>query len=429
VTDRDSRLGFHYYPDEQHYTARDSQEWLPILGSLGAKWIVLRSSLQRAVPEDFIKGLLTAGIQPVVHIALRLEEVDQQGLSSILSAYAKWGLRYVVVLDRPNQRTAWSPQDWARGAITERFVDGMLPILRLQQSLGLAPILPPLEPGGDYWDTAFLEATLRSLLRRGQRAICDELVLSGFVRTHGHPLSWGAGGPQAWPEAKPYSRPAESEDQIGFHLPDWYAHIAERILGRVPSFLDVAGGATLPEAPTIDEQADHAATNAEIVRAFLDGEVPPFILNSAFYLLAAPPDHPDYASAWFREENSALPVVDRIRSLIRQRSQMSKVISAKPIPHYVLLPMEPPQSSSEAWRSIASFASAFRPTIGFDPEIAKLAQVVSLAGDEAAIPARVERELCACGCVVHRVPSIVNGSLLDTMNASSSQNALNSSNT
>ena len=425
MIDTISRLGFHYYPDEQHFTARDLEDWLPILGSLGAKWLVLRGSLQRAVPEDFVRGLLGAGIEPIVHIASRVEEVGQQNLSSLLSAYAKWGLRYIVILDRPNQRTAWPSQDWGRGPVTERFVDVMLPILQQQHALGLAPILPPLQPGGDYWDTAFLEASLRSLLRRGQHAICQDLVLAGCACTHGRPLSWGAGGPKAWPGARPYSTPAGSEDQLGFHLPEWYAHVAEKVLGRIPHFLDVAGGARLAAASSVDEKGQHAAANAEIARAFLDNEVPAFVVNSAFYLLAACPNHTDHASAWFPTLDAPLPVVDQFRGLIRQRTKTTEPAAAgKPIPHYVLLPMHAFQSSPEKWRSIASFASAFKPTIGFDPEIAKLAQIVSLAGEEPAIPAQVERELCAAGCIVHRVPGIINGSLLDTTTTRSEQQPL-----
>ncbi len=67
-------------------------------------------------------------------------------------------------------------------------------MLRTQISAGLQPIFPPLEPGGDYWDTAFLEAALASLKRRAPDLI-NQIVLALYAWTYDQPLDWGAGGP------------------------------------------------------------------------------------------------------------------------------------------------------------------------------------------------------------------------------------------
>lgn len=60
------KLGFHYFPDTLHYTEKDLQQWLPLLMELGAGWLVLRTEINRAIPEYFISGLIKAGIQPII---------------------------------------------------------------------------------------------------------------------------------------------------------------------------------------------------------------------------------------------------------------------------------------------------------------------------------------------------------------------------
>ena len=52
------QLGFHYFPDDQHFTDQDLDTWTPILASLEARWLTLRASARRAIPENFIKGLM-----------------------------------------------------------------------------------------------------------------------------------------------------------------------------------------------------------------------------------------------------------------------------------------------------------------------------------------------------------------------------------
>ena len=66
------QLGYYYYPDEGHYTENDLSKWLPRLDSLGANWITLVGSHRRAIPEPFLRALVEAGIEPVIHIPSQL---------------------------------------------------------------------------------------------------------------------------------------------------------------------------------------------------------------------------------------------------------------------------------------------------------------------------------------------------------------------
>ncbi len=64
------RIGFHYYPDTWHFRRDDLETWLPRLVELGAAWLTVLAPAERAIPESFIRGVLSAGIQPLLHFSL-----------------------------------------------------------------------------------------------------------------------------------------------------------------------------------------------------------------------------------------------------------------------------------------------------------------------------------------------------------------------
>lgn len=245
------RIGFYYFPDTLHYRQEDLETWLPVLRDLGAAWVVLPAPTSRAIPEPFLSGLLSAGIQPVLHFnhAVRLgeESTPASEMSLLLRSYARWEVRYAVFYDRPNLRQNWTPQAWSQGSLVEHFLDAALPLMAAAAEAGVTPVLPPLEPGGDYWDLAFLRSLLRSLVRRAPIRVLDALALSAQAFTHERPLSWGAGGPERWPGLLPYHTPAGSEDHQGFRIFDWYLAIAEQELERRPAIFLLRMGAELPQ--------------------------------------------------------------------------------------------------------------------------------------------------------------------------------------
>lgn len=113
LSTRSTRLGFHYYPDTLHYRESDLEIWLPELKALGASWLVLQSSIERAIPESFLCGLLQASIEPVITFNLSLPNpASVADLRTLLEAYARWGARYTVLFDRPNSRSSWSSAAW-----------------------------------------------------------------------------------------------------------------------------------------------------------------------------------------------------------------------------------------------------------------------------------------------------------------------------
>lgn len=394
-----NRIGFHYYPDDRHYTEKDLAAWLPALSALGARWLTLRTTASRAVPEAFIRGLTGAGISPIILLPTRPTGVHAQELAGLLDAYAHWGVRYVVIGDRPNTRAQWEPSEWGRPALVERYLDRMIPILQLERSAGLKPILPALEPGGDYWDTAFLDSTLAALERRGQRALIRDLALAMYVWSYSRPLDWGRGGPQAWPGVQPYQSSDTVQDQRGFRAFDWYAQAARQAVGRTLPMLVLGGGIGPSWDPESETETTELLRMAEILAS---PDVPDELLAFNFYLLCAEPEAREHPAALYADPSTPRAAARALFAFAAQPDQAASAKAAKSIAHYLLLPTNGTLGQKE-WNSLAEYVLVWRPVIGFSVSEASQASQVTLVGDEHALPSSIESELRAAGCTVRRV--------------------------
>jgi hypothetical protein len=417
-----TRLGFHYFPDTLHYREDDLRTWLPELRAMGATWLSLQAPRDRAIPERFIMGLLEAGIEPVLHFNLPFEPAlpaNQQEM--LLAAYARWGVHYAVLFDRPNRRSAWPASAWAKDELVERFLDRYIPLAVTASSHGLIPVFPPLEPGGDYWDTAFLRGALAGLKRRSPPELIDDLVLSAYARVDGKPLDWGRGGPESWPGTRPYATPASSQDQRGFRIFDWYLAIAQAVLGSNRPMLlfgiDAFDNsqdevAQVKQAQQIAHsllslQSEPAAHGGE---ASLDLIVPAEVLAGHLSLLSCQADDPQAKRAWFRAGGGFHPAVIAMR---HQAAGMKKLSSgqdtpalgrrAHPITHYLLLPSYDWGISDWHLTAVRPFLKKYRPTLGFSLEDALLAERVTVVGNEHDFPENALNALRASGCLVERI--------------------------
>jgi hypothetical protein len=406
-------FGFHYFPDESHHRVTDLHAWLPELRALGARWLTLIGSLSRAVPEAFIKELLNGGIQPIVHIpATPVRPIDLPALEPLLKTYARWGVQHVVVFSEPNTRAAWLPSEWGKTALVERFLDLLLPVLHAQASAGLQPTFPALKAGGEYWDTSFLEATLASLVRRGEEALVKQLTFALNLWTFNRPTPWGAGGLKAWPEAKPYLTPPGSQDQRGFHLFDWYDEIIRSRLGEPHPLLCLAGGPCLGDQtdanfPATDE-ARHTSCTQEIVQAAAEGGLPANLLNVNFWLLGAAEASPFAREAWYRGDGTTLTAVDLLkRHALKSQSSGARpaqsLAANKPLRHYLLLPTFEWGISEWHWQAALAYMKAFRPVCGFSVDEARHAERVTIAGNDQGVSYETEAMLRQAGCVVERI--------------------------
>jgi hypothetical protein len=418
-------IGFHYFPDDTHYRTSDLQTWLPELKALGARWLTLVGSLTRAVPEAFIKPLCEAGIEPIIHLpVVPIRPVLPADLETLFTSYARWGVKFVTVFSEPNVRSAWSPTEWGRPALVERFLELLLPVLGAQVEAGLNPVFPALRAGGDYWDTGFLEAALAGMNRRGAGKLAEQLVFAVNLWTYNRPLSWGQGGLQRWPEAKPYLTPTGTQDQQGFHLVDWYDEIIRGRLGESHPFLCLSGG------PRIGDHTDksflpvdelwHESCIREIMQTQAREELSPNLLNINYWLLAAAEDSPFANETWYRSNGTTLPAVDMLKQRVAVHSKASRSLKttatleltpamlaesspAKPIQHYLLLPAFEWGISEWHWSAALDYVKTFRPTCGFSPQEAAQAQRVTIVGNDQGVSRDIENTLRLAGCVVERV--------------------------
>jgi len=390
-----SRLGFHYFPDDRHYSPADLAAWLPVLRSFGAAWLVVRGTAARAIPEPFLRGLMDEGIEPIVHLGAPIGAVAASEIEPLLRAYASWGVRQVVLHDRPNLRASWEASEWSRVGLIERFLDRLLPVWNLEIELGLVPTFPPLEPGGDYWDTAFLEGALRGLARRGQESLLDRLAIGAYAWTFGRPLDWGAGGPRAWPESRPYHTPEGSQDQRGLRLPEWYAAISQDAVGRGLPLYVLGGGALPPRAG--DDSAAAFEQNAGVARWLMGDDAPATLRAFAFYVLTADSNDAEAYAAWFAAPDRPRHDVDVVRGALLAATKSRR---PKSLAHYILLPHA--SADPVFWSWAGQLAARSSAAVGFSPDEARLAARVTLLGQA---DARVVADLEHAGCRVERVDS------------------------
>lgn len=428
-----NRLGFHYFPDTLHYTDRDLQIWLPLLKDLQVGWIVLKSETGRAIPEAFLAGLIHSHIAPMIQIPAAITQAPKiSEIAPILEAYSRWGVKYIQIFDRPNLRSSWPKGNWTQQDLVERFLDRWLPFANEIVQTGTSAVFPALEPGGSFWDTAFLRAALQSMERRKETAVLDRLVLSAYAWTFNHPLSWGAGGPERWPDARAYFTPAKSEDQMGFCIFDWYQAVAQAVLDRsLPVILLQAGLPANPDNLSDDVLVSEEHTNtmrnilSAVLPAAMDGQVsapadtqplhiPSDVIACNFWLLASDEKSKYKSHSWFSKRQ---PVLKHAREIaknippcesdahfsapILEEDFFLKV--AHPIKHYLLLPAGDIGYIGRWFTRLLPYIQKNNPTIGFSLDEAVFAVRVTIAGNQRNFTDETVKHLREKGCIVDRI--------------------------
>ena len=427
-----NRIGFHYYPDYYHYRETDLRSWLPELESLGATWVTLLAPAQRAIPENFIRGLISQGIEPILHFQLPLETPSEiSDLDLLFSNYAKWGVHYAVLFNSPNDRSEWSPAAWTQLDLVERFLDRFVPAAEAAAKAGLVPVFPPLKPGGDYWDTAFLRASLNALQRRGNHFLLDRMILSANAYAGDLPLTWGSGGPEQWPEARPYQFKGAGQDQIGFCIYDWYIAITQAVIGEPRPVILLKLGSSTKNAKTASlnqksnvrrtlSMAQVLAGPTSANKKELPGEThssaikmpPPEVLCGNFWLLTTELNNPYADQAWYLSGDEVSPKVHAIKRWVSNIRSMPSPMIPKgdidnfehhPIPHYLILPAYEWGITDWHLNAARPFIRKYRPMIGFSLNYAVLAERVTVVGDTDQFPEKALEDLRSAGCRVERI--------------------------
>lgn len=422
-----SRMGIHYFPDTYHYRERDLHRWLPEIQSMGFRWITLTAEPDRVIPEYFVKGLIASGVTPIIKLIIPIQpDTDEFRLNLDFEIYAKWGVKYVCVFDRPNMKSSWKSTQWIQNDLIEHFLDIYLPIAKEMVNNDLTPVLPPLEPGGDYWDTSFLRLTLQGLERRGFMALLDRVVVGAYAWLNERPINWGHGGPESWPGASPYNTPETSHNQIGFRIFDWYSTICESELSTDFQIFVLAGGVntSLRKQTKQNNTLLHAEKNVNIARLLI-GEnsasnsrnsikIPEAITNFNFWLLSSSEASPHIHDAWIKPDGNQLPVVNAFRQIMTSNqanmnhhkkihSSANSANNTHPIDHYLLLPLFSWGVADWDLSAIRPYIQRYQPTVGFSFEEAALSKRVTIAGKLTSIPEEQLKMLKQAGCAIDQI--------------------------
>lgn len=411
----EKRLGFHYFQDTDHFQTKDLALWLPQLKSLNTSWLVIQSPLNIAIPEEFIAGLIENGIQPIVNFDLQVnDETRPEELRVLLSAYAKWGVKYVLFFKSPNIRTSWVEGTWAQGDLVERFLDRYTPFVRMAEQNGLVSVFPPLQPGGDYWDLSFLKKVFQLAQQRRTLGFGNNLYMAVSAQTFSKPVAWGNGGSTKWKTPRPYSKPElGEEDQIGFNTWQWYAELAKSMLNITPRMFLFWFGASTMKQNALDPALDFETLSAMIDSNDAISEDQPVIdsqvLACCLWMLSADDANALARTAWFDEIGQ--PKQKEIENYQQQVEETRKQsveypVSHKvaewmyPIDHYLLLPSYDwgvPENTLDRVRPIIRDS---KPTIGFSIFEAMNARKVTVWNENGAFNEKDIDMLRQAGCLV-----------------------------
>jgi hypothetical protein len=405
------RVGIHYFPDHTHYRQNDLKKWLPILLSLNISWITIYSSQNCAIPEFFLEALSTNGIEPIIQFqGISPQFSVHPDIELLLNSYARWGIHYISFFEQPNQKSSWTPSEWAQENLVDRFLDSFINLAKYCMNLDLCPIFPPFQPGGDYWDLVFLQSALRSLVKRKETDLLDKLIYSAYAFAPLHQPNWGQGGPSRWTGARPYYTPPDQQDHLGVYIYEWYSAIIKGELGETRPILLLRTGSLLESKNrSISKKTstvNHTQNNLELFQKFYQSpnhaEVlfAPEVLSACFWLLSTSPGDPSEDQGWFKSDHDYLPVVDAIRGWLASRQDVQGKMateypseprnfpaSENPIPeethqkviqHYLLLPMYSWGIADWDLDSVRPFILQEHPAVGFSFDEARLARKVTV---------------------------------------------------
>ena len=77
-------------------------------------------------------------------------------------------------------------RDQVQQDLVERFIDRFLPLAALVVHLGMIPLFPPLQPGGDYWDLTFLKQALDLVVAEAGTGVVHGEVHPAVEARDGH---------------------------------------------------------------------------------------------------------------------------------------------------------------------------------------------------------------------------------------------------
>ena len=292
--------------------------------------------------------------------------------------------------------------------MVDRFLDRFIPLANHAVRIGIRPVLPPMQPGGNYWDTAFIELVLKGLKRRKLDTILESLILSSYGYNFNKPLSWGKGGPERWSASKPYLTPDGQEDQLGFQNFEWIQAYAKRQIGEeLPVMILDAGNLG---SNSIENQDDTTIETIQIIHQTLIDEY-----SCSDDNLNNKPEFNDSVFGCFfdldtlKSKIDAPLTYDLLERIFNSQKKGiipadSKAENSKVITNYLLLPLYKSGVSDAVLSRVRPIIKKYLPTIGFSIAEAKMAKKVMVYPDPTIFTDEQINQLRAEGCSVEILP-------------------------
>ena len=409
MSENTQELGFIYFSSPEYFVGRKISAWMPVLRRLGASVIVFNGNFIRAIPEDIFLCAKDYQLTPVVHLTSELPLARKfNEVAFLLDVYAKWGVNEVILGNKPNMKQAWPMAGWHYDNIVDHFLDRFIPLATHAVRLGLTPVAPPLQPGGDYWDTAFMELFLAGLKRRQLSEILEHLVLSSYGHTFNKPLDWGDGGPEQWMSTEPYQAKAGQQDQLGFHHFEWMQAIGQKVSGT--QFQTLILDAGNPGVQYSETQPTKVFRDIQQIMRFCQSGSPKGDHNGKASIACSDSIRFCAFSLDTLNEIMSKPFEPAHLAQLFDGKNKEKAFAAaqtderKPIKHYLLLPAHRSGVSDAILNKVRPIIKAFQPTIGFSIREASLAERVSVYPDGGAFSDGDINQLRSSGCVVDLLP-------------------------
>ncbi len=407
MTENTQNIGFTYFSTPESLINNQLETWLPGLKRLGASYVIYEAGFDYGVPEDAFLIAEENGLQPIVHFTSELPIARKFNEAAVLmDAYGKWGVHEIILGNKPNTKAAWLNAGWHYENLVDHFLDRFIPLANYAVQIGMSPVLPPMQPGGDYWDTAFIELVMAGLNRRKLDKVLEHLILSSYGYTFDRSLSWGKGGPECWSASKPYLTPEGQEDQLGFHNFEWVQAQANRVIGRQSSVFILDAG----HPGTIDSSSGPEKVLENVQRIVLACHGALTEEGNTEY----PTFDSSVASCVFNMDtlDKALEGslnMETLAQLFGNRSSDNEKLiptedEQKIINHYLLLPLYSSGVSDVILNKVKPVIKKYQPTIGFSLEEAFVAKKVTIYPDPLIFTDEQINQLRSAGCSVEILP-------------------------
>ena len=401
-------IGFAYFTSPKYQINRQMNAWMKTIHQVGASVVIFESAFDRAVSEDAFITALDNHLSPIVHFTTELPLARNfNDVAFLLDVYAKWGVSHVIFGDRPNDKSTWPKAGWHHENLIDHFLDRFIPLANHAVRKGIIPVLSSLIPGGDYWDTAFVELVLTGLKRRRMESILEHLMLSSYGYTYNKSLSWGKGGPERWSSTKPYQTPEGQEDQIGFRNFEWIQAIGERAIGKkLPiMILDAGHPGTTYFVSDVRSSVKNIQNIFDLCYSKPVGAVEagrPVAFDETVCWCTFSLDTIEETFEGDLSEETFKQVFSDMKKL--DENSKSETQGQKIITHYLLLPSYASGVSDAILNKVRPLIKHYHPTVGFSLAEAVFAKKVSVYPDPILFSEEQLSQIRSTGSIVEILP-------------------------